>query len=317
MNISFFGVRDSEYPLLTSSLVSQIPNAHVRVHREHLTPDIKLENFDDEVISVFVDCIVSKEVIGRFPNLKLIVARSTGYDNIDSAECQKRNIVVCTVPSYGEHTVAEFTFALILALSRKVFDCVARVKSTHDFTKDGLTGFDLCGKTLGIIGTGKIGQHVARMAQGFEMRVVAYDTFPRNELALQLGFTYVPLDELLARSDVVTLHVPHIPETHHLMNAENFTRLKAGAYIINTSRGGVLDTIALKAGLMSGHVGGAALDVLEEESGTIDQELLNIPNLLITPHTAFNSREAIGRILATTIENIIAFQKGTPQNTVH
>lgn len=314
MRITFFGVRPTERGYLETYVQTTLPNDQITLLNERLTLEQIPSDTTAEVISVFIECKVTKEVIEKFTNLKLIVARSTGYDNIDVAACATQGITVCNVPSYGEHTVAEFTFALILTLSRKMFDCVARVKVTRGFSKEGLIGFDLMGKTLGVIGTGRIGQHVIQIAKGFGMNVVAHDAFPRPELQSQLGFTYVPIETLLATSDIITLHVPAIKETQHMINAEALAKMKNGAYIINTSRGMVIDTAALKDSLRNGHLAGAGLDVLEDETGPVDSELLNMPNVVITPHNAFDTKEAIERILETTLQNIATFEKGPPQN---
>lgn len=293
------------------------------------------KNFD--IAGVFVDSLVSREALDQLPNLTLMVALSTGYDHIDVAECKKRGITVSYVPSYGENTVAEFTFALILDLSRKVCFASDRVRETGSFGLEGLRGFDLKGKTLGVVGTGRIGRHVVRIAKGFEMNVIAHDTRPDPASAAELGFKYTPFGDLLAASDIVTLHVPYMQETHHLMNADTLAKMKRGAYLINTSRGGIVDTDALVRALQEGRLGGAALDVLEEEGAVKDElnlladghseehnlktilenhVLIKMPNVVITPHNAFNSREALQRILDTTIENIAAYVNGKPINVV-
>ncbi len=316
MNITFFGVKDSERTYLETNAQKSLPDAQVTLLDACLNTENIPGDTSAEVISVFTACIVTKEVIQKFPNLKLIACRSTGYDNVDLDECKKRNITVCNVPSYGEHTVAEFTFALLLALSRKIIDCDKRVRETKGFSKNGLTGFDLQGKTLGVIGTGKIGRHVIRIAKGFDMNVMAYDAFPRVELQSQLGFTYAPLDAVLSVSDIVTLHVPALRETQHMINAEALANMKSGTYIINTSRGAVIDTQALITALKSGHIAGAGLDVLEDEAGPVSEELLNLKNVIITPHNAFDTKEAVERILETTLQNIAAFTSGVPQNSV-
>jgi D-lactate dehydrogenase len=300
--------------------------------KEHLPAE---KDFD--VISVFVNSSVDAEVIAALPNLKFITTRSTGYDHIDVKACVARGIKVAYVPAYGENTVAEFTFALLLALSRKIFAGFDRIKETGSFSLEGLRGFDLKGKTLGVVGTGRIGRHVIRMAKGFEMNIVAYDAKPDENYAIASGLRYLPFDDLLKISDVVTLHVPYMKETHHLMNKEKLELMKPGAYIINTSRGAIIETEALVFALKSGQIGGAGLDVLEEEgvvrdeldflvSGhpeehnlkTIlaDHILIDLPNVIITPHNAFNTQEALTRILNTTIENIKGFLKGNNVNIV-
>jgi len=292
-------------------------------------------NFD--TAGVFIDSKIDKDVLDKLPNIKFIAALSTGFDHIDTDECKKRGIAVSYVPSYGENTVAEFTFALILNLSRKICFAADRVRETGSFSLEGLRGFDLKGKTLGIIGTGRIGRHVVRIAKGFEMDVVAFDVHPDEKFAAELGFKYLPLEELLKTSDIVTLHVPYMKETHHLINSDTIKFMKPGAYLINTSRGGIVETDALARALKEGRLGGAALDVLEEEGAVKDElnllagghpeehnmktmlenhVLMKMPNVVITPHNAFNSREALTRILDATVENIAAYADGKPINLV-
>jgi D-lactate dehydrogenase len=290
-----------------------------------------------EILSVFVNSHVGGDEMDRFPKLKFIATRSTGFDHIDCAEAARRGIIISSVPAYGENTVAEFAFALILALSRKIYDSYHRIAEKGSFSQDGLRGFDLKGRTIGIVGTGRIGRHTIRIAKGFEMNVIAYDPFPNNELAQTFGFGYCSLDDLLSRSDIITLHAPYNEHTHHLINMGNIEKIKRGAYIINTARGGLIETAALVKALKDGIVGGAGLDVLEEEGAMNDEAGLLVqphpkeeelrtllanhyfmehPNVIMTPHNAFNTQEAIERILNTTIENIKAFAAGTPTNVV-
>ena len=300
--------------------------------KDHIPAD---KNFD--VAGIFVDSVVDKKTLDALPNLKFLATFSTGYDHVDLTECRKRGIVVSYVPSYGENTVAEFTFALLLDLSRKICFANDRVRKTGSFSEEGLRGFDLQGKTLGVIGTGHIGRNVVRIAKGFEMNVVAFDIYPDEKFAAKAGFKYLPLADLLKESDIITLHVPYMKETHHLINAETIEKMKQGAYLINTSRGGVVETSALLKALRSGRLGGVALDVLEEEGAVKDElnllvdgrheehdlktilenhVLMKMPNVIITPHNAFNSNEAFARILDTTIENIAAYAGGKPANLV-
>lgn len=292
---------------------------------------------DADGLCVFVDSALDKTALERFTKLKFIATRSTGFDHIDLEYCRAKNITVASVPSYGENTVAEYAFALLLALSRKIYEAYDRIKETGSFSFAGLRGFDLRGKTLGVLGTGRIGRHTVKIAKGFDMDVVAYDPHPDEKLAQDVGFVYLPLEELLAKSDIVTIHVPYMQETHHLLNEKTIGLMKKGAYLINTSRGGIVDTDALIKALQSGHLGGAGLDVLEEE-GVIKDELvflvaghpeehnlktvlenhalIDMQNVIITPHNAFNTAEALRRILDTTVENILAFLNSQPINVV-
>lgn len=298
-------------------------------------PDFK----DDgaEILSVFVGSHVDASVFDKFPNLKYVVTRSTGFDHIDIEEAKKRGIVVSNVPAYGSVTVAEFAFALLLTVSRKVFLAYDQVLEQGSFEKEGLRGFDLNEKTLGVVGTGKIGQHVIQIAKGFGMKVLAFDLNKDEEFAKEKGFEYVELDDLLTRADVISLHLPYNPHTHNIINKDAFEKMKEGVVIINTSRGGVIETEALVYALKNGIVAGAGLDVLEseiymgkeldllrnenateEDLDTVlhNQYLIEHPNVIITPHNAFNTQEAIERIFDTTIESIKSFKKGELINEV-
>ena len=291
---------------------------------------------DCEVLSPFIHSKLDKASLADLPKLKLIATRSTGYDHIDLEYCRRREITVCNVPVYGDNTVAEHTFALILALSRKVIQAHNRVR-TGNFSLEGLQGFDLRGRTLGVVGTGHIGVHVIRIARGFMMKVVALDANPDKRLADALDFDYLEsLDHLLGVSDIVTLHVPLNAATRHLINIENVFRMKKGAVLINTARGGVVETNALLRAIDAGHLSGVGLDVFEGEAMITEEKqilsdryemdelrtvianlmLLRHENIIVTPHLAFNSVEAMERILITTLQNIASFQAGKPINVV-
>ena len=290
---------------------------------------------DTEALSPFIYSRVTADVVEKLPRLKLVATRSTGFDHVDLAACAKRGVVVCNVPSYGENTVAEHTFALILALSRKVHQSYVRVQRDN-FSLEGLRGFDLKGRTLGVIGAGKIGLHVIKIARGFSMTVLAYDPYPQPFLAELMHFRYVTLEALLAQANIVSLHMPFRAESRHVMNAQRFAQMQRGALFINTARGGLVDTDALLAALESGQIGGAGLDVIEgEELISEERQLLDRPesagqlkalvrnhiifrrdNVIFTPHNAFNSQEALERILDTTVDNILAFAAGRAQNKV-
>ncbi len=290
-----------------------------------------------EVLSPFIYTPVGQAELERFPALKFVATRSTGFDHVDLAAAKARGVVVANVPHYGENTVAEHTWALILALSRKVFQSYERTERGNFQIDESLRGFDLKDKTLGVIGCGHIGQHVARIAKAFEMRVLVFDPQPKPDLAAALKFEYVSLDALLKESDVITLHAPYLPSTHHLLNADNMKLIKRGAVLVNTARGGLVDTQALVRALQSGTLSGAGLDVLEEESNIREESQVLSPefhktvdyrnlvanhvlqsrdDVIITPHNAFNSQEAIRRILDTTVENIQGFLDGKPMNVV-
>jgi D-lactate dehydrogenase len=300
---------------------------------------ISLENLDPEaeVISVFVTSTVTREMIEKLPKLRLIACRSTGFNNVDFEATKERDITVVNVPTYGESTVAEYAFTLLLSLARRMKDVLRPDTSQLDQTS--MVGSDLIGKTIGVIGTGHIGQFSLRIAKGFSMNVIAYDAFPKNELQDELGFTYVSLDELIEKSDFITIHAPYLPATHHLINEERLKSMKKGAVLVNTARGEIVDTGALVDSLTSGHLGGAAIDVIEGEvllnhheetallrSETIPEELMRhsieisllkkLPNVIVSPHNAFNTLEAVQRINTTSAQNIIDYWYGNTPNKV-
>ena len=297
--------------------------------------EITTGDAEAEALCIFVNSHVGALELDRFPKLKLIATRSTGFDHIDLAEAKKRGIAIASVPSYGVNTVAEFAFTLLLALSRRICEANEQVVHTGLFAQEGLTGFDLEGKTIGIVGCGRIGLHMVKIANGFGMHVLVFDLHRDEKLAQDLNFKYGTLEGLLAQSDIISLHVPYNEHTHHLINKGNISLMKKGAYIINTSRGAVLETSALVEALEKEMLGGAGLDVLEEEGDMNDEMkllsgphpkaeelkivlanhyLIQHPRVIITPHIAFDTKEAIRRILDTTIENLQAFQKGEPKN---
>jgi D-lactate dehydrogenase len=306
---------------------------------EFVRDKISLDNLnpETEVISVFVTSQVTKEMIDALPKLRLIACRSTGFNNIDLETASERDVTVVNVPTYGESTVAEYAFTLLLALVRKIPKVVD--SASEELDQPSLLGSDLIGKTIGVIGTGHIGQFALRIAKGFSMNVVAYDAFPKEELQENLGFTYVSLDDLLAQSDFVTIHAPYLPATHHLLNAERLSQMKQGAILVNTARGEIVDTGALIENLTNKHLGGAALDVVEGEAllnhneevallrsqeipstmlrHSVEISLLKkMPNVIVSPHNAFNTLEAVQRINNTTAQNIIDYWYGNVPNKV-
>jgi D-lactate dehydrogenase len=310
---------------------------------------------DIECLSIFIGSRISAEVLSDHPDLRFIATRSSGVDHIDLAACSRRGVTVSSVPSYGENTVAEHTFALLLAISRRVRQAMT-MKRGGSFSFESLRGFDLKDKTVGVIGAGRIGLHVVRIAKAFGMNVVAHDVNASQIFAEVLGFEYVSLDELLQKSDIVSLHAPLTPSTFHILNREALAKCRPGVIIVNTARGALIDTAALLDALDSGLVGGAGLDVLEDERlfrhdvsklmteqiiadlqrisspeemhmrnpGRLTEiqqlkandTLLSRPNVVFTPHIAFNSAEAVRRIDEVTVENIRAFAAGNPINVV-
>lgn len=291
-----------------------------------------------EILSNFIRTPISTKELKQLPNLRFIAARSTGFDHIDLRVCKKRGIKVANVPGYGENTVAEYTFGLILSLLKKIHVASCQTRELGSFSLAGLRGYDLQGKTLAVLGTGRIGKNVIKIARGFGMKIVAYDPFPDKKYAKYMDYEYKSLDEALSSSDIITLHMPYNRKTHHLINDKKIRKIKKGAFLINTARGGVIGTNALVKALKSGILAGAALDVLEEEGSVKDDlamlldthpkavelktllenhALMKMPNVLITPHNAFNTEEAVERILETTIENIQAFLRGKPINVIN
>lgn len=308
----------------------------LRLVADPLRVDNAAEFADAEIVSTFIYSALDRAVLERLPSLRLIATRSTGFDHIDIAYCADRGITVSNVPTYGENTVAEHVFALLLTISHRILEAVDRARS-GPFSPQGLQGFDLTGKTLGVVGTGSIGRHVIRIARGFGMEMIACDVKPDEALARQLGFRYAPFEAVLATADIVTLHVPATPETQNLLSDREFARMKDGVVVINTARGSLIDVLALIRALRQGKVAAAGLDVLPEEPAIreeaelicsifcdqrdlrtlmADHVLLKMPNVVVTPHSAFNTREAVRRIVDTTVANIAAFAEGRPQHVV-
>jgi D-lactate dehydrogenase len=263
-----------------------------------------------EAITVFIYSKVDQSTINRFPNLKLICTRSTGMDHIDSEYAKTKGIEVKNVPFYGENTVAEHAFALLLALARRLPQQIERTNNCNFEYKD-LRGFDLAGKTVGVVGAGNIGMHTIKIAKGFGMKVMVYDIVHNTEMEKVLDFEYLPLEQVLSSSDIITLHAPYNPLTRHMISSREFGLMKQGVVLINTSRGGLIDTDALITNLDNHKVGFAGLDVVEDEQDLLNckdnpklYSLTQRPNVIITPHTAYYTKEAQERILMTTVENL-------------
>jgi D-lactate dehydrogenase len=331
--VYFYDATELDKSQLTTSLTG------ADHHWEYVAGKIDAINLNQqtEVISVFVTSNVTREIIENLPKLKLIACRSTGFNNIDLIAAAEHGVTVANVPTYGEATVAEYAFTLLLALQRKILAVVASIQ--EQVPADKLMGHDLEGKTFGVIGTGHIGQHAIKIANGFSMQVLAYDSHANDSLQDELHFKYTGLDELLQQSDIVSLHVPYLPETRHLLNSERLKKMKPGAIVVNTARGELIDTKSLLEELQNGHLGGAAIDVIEGEalldyheetallrSAVLPDEVLRhsleisvlekMPNVIISPHNAFNTVEAILRINQTTAKNIVDFWFGKIPNKV-
>ncbi|MBB4865548.1 D-lactate dehydrogenase [Pseudomonas nitritireducens] len=282
-----------------------------------------------EVVCPFVNDDLSRPVLEHLAagGTKLIALRSAGYNHVDLAAAHALGLAVVRVPAYSPHAVAEHGVGLVLALCRHLHRAYNRTRE-GDFSLHGLTGFDLHGRTVGVIGSGQIGEVFARIMSGFGCHILAYDPYP-NRAIEALGGRFVELDELLAQSDIISLHCPLNDATQHLINADSLERMKRGSMLINTGRGALVDTPALIEALKSGQLGYLGLDVYEEEAEIFfadrsDQplqddvlaRLLTFPNVIITAHQAFLTREALAGIAQTTLANIAAWQAGNPVNLV-
>lgn len=256
--------------------------------------------------------------------VRLVAARSAGYNHVDLEAAGRLGIRVTRVPEYSPHAVAEHAVALVLSLNRHIPRAFSRVRDWN-FSLDGLVGFDLAGKTVGVVGTGRIGRVAARIFRGFGCQVLCYDVAPDAAFERELGVRFVPLEVLFSASDVISLHVPLTPGTRHMVDAAALARMKKGVLLINTGRGALIDSRALLDALKSGHVGGAGLDVYEEEEGIFFQDLsgqvlqddvlarlLTFPNVLVTSHQAFLTHEALANIAETTLASVRSFEQGEP-----
>jgi D-lactate dehydrogenase len=286
----------------------------------HLNPQNAPICSGHDVLCIFVNDTLDAGIADTLAadGIRLVALRSAGYNNVDLKAVYRR-IHVVRVPAYSPHAVAEHAVALMLSLNRKTHKAYFRTRD-NNFNITGLMGFDMFGKTAGVVGTGKIGAIAAGILRGFGMRVLAYDAFPRPALEREFGFSYTDLDTLYRESDIITLHCPLTPETHHLINADSIAKMKPGVMIINTGRGKLLSTVDLIEGLKSGKIGAAGLDVYEEEteyffedfsasivSDDVLARLLTFPNVLITSHQGFFTVEALQAIAVTTLENIRLF----------
>ncbi len=322
--IAFFGVKPWEREIVEREIIN-LDVVGVGIYKEDVEKNVEMAAKYD-VLSISHTTILSKQLLDSLPNLKLLTTRSTGIDHIDIGECKKRGIEVNNVPEYGTNTVAEYAMALLLAVTKKIIVAHQSVEE-GEFSPHGLTGTDIEGKTLGVIGAGKIGQRMAKYARGMGMRVVAVDVIKDEVAAKKIGFKYVELEECLKSADFVSLHIPYVTETFHLINKKNIKLMKKGSYLINTARGPVVETEALVWALNEGILAGVGLDVVEEESNlesmsmimssrpTKDdlQEVLSFhmlrdrDDVVFTPHNAFNTTEAIERRVEMNIDSIKKF----------
>jgi D-lactate dehydrogenase len=295
----------------------EIQKNYIQKFKNPLTTE-NCEDCGADVVSVFASSNVDEEVLESI-RPEAVVTRSTGYDHIDLEKAEEMGIQVYNVPHYGSSTVAEHAFTLLLGAARHLPR--AEEKTHHEFSHEGLEGFELKGKKIGIIGTGEIGQKAIKMAKGFEMDVIAYDKYESKELEEELGFMYVNFEDLIEKSDIISIHCPLTDENRHMLSEDEFNKMK-GTVIINTARGELIDSEALLQALKKDDVKSAGLDVVEmedemEKRGDFSEKtdfcskeleancrLINREDVIVTPHTAFNTEEAKHRIIETTIQNI-------------
>lgn len=278
-----------------------------------------------EAVCVFVNDKIDAECLEALAKMgiRLVALRCAGFNNLDLEVAKSLGITVVRVPAYSPYSVAEHTLALLLTLNRKIHRAYNRVRELN-FSLGGLVGFDLHGKTVGILGTGKIGKITAGIFRGFGCEVIAHDLYPDEKWAEQHGVSYVAISDLLKSSDVVSLHLPLTKESHHLLNEDTISQMKRGAYLINTSRGKLVESKAVIRALKSGQLGGVALDVYEEEEGVFFEDhssaalqddvlsrLLTFPNVLVTSHQAFLTEEALSAIAETTIDSVVRYVNGS------
>lgn len=297
-----------------------------RFHEFRLSSETVTSVDGAQAVCVFVNDRLDAACLKQLhqAGVRLVALRCAGFNNVDLAAAKLLGLAVIRVPAYSPHAVAEHAITLLLALNRKIHRAYNRVRE-HNFSLGGLVGFDLHGKTVGIVGTGKIGQIAAQIFRGFGTEVLAYDPVPAPEWAAAQSVHYTDFETLLARSNIVSLHLPLTPPTRHLLNAETFARMKPGAFLVNTSRGKLVDTTALINTLKGGRLGGVALDVYEEEEGVFYEDhsgeilqddelsrLLTFPNVLITAHQAFLTQEALSEIARVTTVNLLHFAAGRP-----
>jgi D-lactate dehydrogenase len=322
MSVAVFSTK--EYDELHLTEANRAYGHDLRFFGEGLNPRTAVLAAGCEAVCAFVNDDIGAETIDALADrgVRLVALRSAGFNHVDLAAAGRRGLAVVRVPEYSPHAVAEHCVGLILALNRKIYRAHNRVREGN-FSLVGLLGFDLYGKTVGIIGTGTIGTRFAEIITGFGTEVIAADPYP-NDRCLEIGVAYHPIDEVLARSDIVSLHCPLMPETYHLINEDRLSEMKDGVMVINTSRGALIDTAAVIEALKTGKIGNLGLDVYEEEAhlffedlsdhvlqDDIFSRLLTFPNVLITGHQAFFTAEALDEIAETTMMNISEFAHGS------
>ncbi len=330
MKIAFFSAQPYERSIFDETIAQpQYARYKLTYFESRLTADTAVLADGHTVVCPFVCDDLSAPVIDRLHRMgiRLLTLRSAGFNHVDLARCREYNLRVTRVPAYSPYAVAEHTTCLLLSLNRKIHRAYQRVKELN-FSLSGLVGFDVHGKVIGVIGTGKIGAAFINIMIGFGAEVLAYDPFPSEEIRAIKGARYVPLDELIADSDIISLHCPLTADTKHMIDGQNIERMRAGVILLNTSRGGLIDTKALIQGLKSGKIGAAGLDVYEEEDGVFFTDLsetglqddvlarlITFPNVLVTAHQAFLTREALRNIAERTLLSVVEFERGVIDTT--
>ncbi|OPZ77504.1 MAG: D-lactate dehydrogenase [Alphaproteobacteria bacterium ADurb.Bin438] len=337
MKAVFFDVDDLTFDYLEKNKIKGVEYKICKYSANNIPESDLFYLLDAEVLSFFVTSTgIDGKFLDKFKNVKLIANRSTGFNNIDLEYCKEKGIEVVNVPRYGEATVAEYTYGMLLTLVRKIARARRDLKNGNCANLNRYMGIDLFNKTIGIVGTGAIGRHSIKIAKGFQMKILAYDLYPNQEFAKEEGFEYVSLEELYKNSDIISLHCPSTPDNYHMLDEKAFKQMKDGVIILNTSRGELINAEDLYDAVVSKKVGGAALDVLEYERSLVDfkvndtdmpedgilltsfvnLKLMQLSNVLLTPHIAFNSIDAVHRILSTSLDNIKAFSEDRIQNSV-
>lgn len=302
-NIYFFEVEDQD----KEKVLSEFPDA--KIFKEPFSDKVIDKCKDAEILCGMIYSEFKGENLEKLPNLKMIATRTVGYDHIDLKWADEKDIPVCNVPDYGSHVIAEHVFALLLASIRNVLEGEAKTEK-EEFSWKGLRGIALKGKTLGVVGTGKIGMHVCRIASlGFLMNVIAYDKYPDTDRAMDYHFTYVDsLEDIWEKSDIISLHVPFFPETKHMINKETIAKMKDNVVLINTARGGLINTPDLIQAIKDGKFLDVALDVLEHEDNIKENdELIHLPGVIITPHIAFYADDSMSKMFSEAIASIKRF----------
>lgn len=321
--IVFYDIKDYERNFFEKELYNKY---HIEFKDTELTPDTELSLVESkaEIISVFTSSRLTKETLEKFSDLKLILTRSVGYSHIDMEYCKLKNIIVANTPHYGDYTVAEFSFGILLNLARRICYGVHELKNGEMYPVT--FGTELYGKTIGIIGTGSIGSKSVKIAKGFSMNVICYDINADKNLENEYDVKYVDLETLCKLSDIIMLHAPLTTATYHIIDSDKISMMKENMLIVNTARGELIDTEALYTALIDNKIKGAALDVLEFEEiiskkqpghnidlknlriSLINSKLLNLDNVIATPHIAYDTKEAVHRILNMTISNLTEFE---------